>query len=264
MVTARPPGRAGCGRAPGSATSRRPTAPPHGRRVDIEADDVLELGHELGIVQSSKRRTRCGARPCAFQMRCTRRHADAGRIGHGGPTRNHIRANGSLNQAASCQGVHIGRSFATLAPNKESHPTHSTKNFPDRLLGRGISCRRNLPVGFIHLPASIARTAHGCGQRQHNARNSIRTRGSFKATEASLTADQADSMPVSPSSPCSGIHNRLHGPLHRLVVDRIDVGELVRDRLQELRALAPSQRGDNQDESSVNQDEKGEMGGTRS
>ena len=27
------------------------------------------------------------------------------------------------------------------------------KNFPDRLLGRGISCGRNLPVGFIHLPA---------------------------------------------------------------------------------------------------------------
>ena len=51
--------------------------------------------------------------------------------------------------------------------------------------------------------------------------------------EASLTiaADQADSMPVSPSSPCSGIHNRLHGPLHRLVVDRIDVGEFGRDRL---------------------------------
>ena len=82
------------------------------------------------------------------------------------------------------------------------------------------------------------------GQRQHNARNSIRRRGGFKATEASLTiaADQADTMPVSPSSPCSGIHNRLHGLLHRLVVDRIDVGELVRDRLQELRALARSQQ----------------------
>ena len=74
--------------------------------------------------------------------------------------------------------------------------------------------------GAAPVPIS-ERTAHGCGQRQHDARNSIRTRGSFKATEASLTiaADQADAMPVSPSSPCSGIHNRLHGPLHCLVVD---------------------------------------------
>jgi hypothetical protein len=67
----------------------------------------------------------------------------------------------------------------------------------------------------------------------------------FKATEASLTiaADQSDSMPVLPSSSCSGIHNRLHGSLHRLVVvDRIDVTEFVRDRLKELRALARSQQ----------------------
>ena len=46
-----------------------------------------------------------------------------------------------------------------------------------------------------------------------------------------------------PSSSCSGIHNRLHGSLHRLVVvDRIDVTEFVRDRLKELRALARSQQ----------------------
>ena len=84
----------------------------------------------------------------------------------------------------------------------------------------------------------------GAGSGSTTLGISIRTRGSFKATEASLTiaADQADSMSVSPSSPCGGIHNRFHSPLHRLVVDRIDVGELVRDRLQELRALARSQQ----------------------
>ena len=53
---------------------------------------------------------------------------------------------------------------------------------------------------------------------------------------------EADSTPASPSSSCGGIHNRLHGLLHRLVVYRIDVGEFVRDRLQELRALARSQQ----------------------
>ena len=145
---------------------------------------------------------------------------------------------------------HLHRGPLSVAPNytravqRHCGRSRGVSKSAKVALGRGISCRRNLPVGFIHLPASIARTAHGCGQRQHNARNSIRRRGSFKATEASLTiaADQADSMPVSPSSPCSGIHNRLHGPLHRLVVDRIDVGELVRDRLQELRALARSQQ----------------------
>ena len=70
----------------------------------------------------------------------------------------------------------------------------------------------------------------------------------FKATEASLTiaADQSDSMPVLPSSSCSGIHNRLHGSLHRLVVDRIDVGEFVRDRARTASArpvAAAPQRG---------------------
>ncbi|HEY7194902.1 MAG TPA: hypothetical protein VH439_14265 [Gemmatimonadales bacterium] len=44
-----------------------------------------------------------------------------------------------------------------------------------------------------------------------------------------------ESMSASPSSPCSGIHNRVHRPLHRLVVDRVDVGKFVRDRLKKLR-----------------------------
>ena len=112
----------------------------------------------------------------------------------------------------------------------------------------GIRVRLQLPflceldhtTGIVHTPMELMHLVL-FGARQ---RNSIRTRGSFKATKASLTiaAAQADSMPVSPSSPCSGIHNRLHGLLHRLVVDRIDVGEFVRDRLQELRALARSQQ----------------------
>ena len=31
----------------------------------------LSLGTNSGSFESLKRRTRCGARPCAFQMRCT-------------------------------------------------------------------------------------------------------------------------------------------------------------------------------------------------
>ena len=64
------------------------------------------------------------------------------------PTRR-VPANGSLNRAASCQGVHIGRSFANWRPTRNHIRFIRLKNFPDRLLGRGISCRRNLPVGFI-------------------------------------------------------------------------------------------------------------------
>jgi hypothetical protein len=35
----------------------------------------------------------------------------------------------------------------------------------------------------------------------------------------------------------SGIHSRVHRPLHRFVVDRINVGEFARDQLQKLAAL---------------------------
>ena len=42
-----------------------------GRRIDVEADDVAQLGDELGSLDSLNWRTRCGARPCARQMRCT-------------------------------------------------------------------------------------------------------------------------------------------------------------------------------------------------
>ena len=45
------------------------------------------------------------------------------------PTRR-VPANGSLNRAASCQVVHIGRSFGNLAPNKNHI---RLKNFAERL-----------------------------------------------------------------------------------------------------------------------------------
>ena len=44
-------GPAGCGRAPGSGISHRPRAPGWRRRIDVQADDVLELGGERGIVR---------------------------------------------------------------------------------------------------------------------------------------------------------------------------------------------------------------------
>jgi hypothetical protein len=42
-----------------------------GRRINIKPDDIPEPGHEVGVVESLKWRIRCGARPCARQMRCT-------------------------------------------------------------------------------------------------------------------------------------------------------------------------------------------------
>ena len=65
-------GRAGCGRAPGSGSSRRPTAPRHGpagRRRGRRRRAAC--GTKSGSLESLKRRTRCGAKPCARQMRCT-------------------------------------------------------------------------------------------------------------------------------------------------------------------------------------------------
>ena len=42
-------------------------------RVDVQADDVLELGGELGSVERLKVRMRCGWRSWAAQMRWTER-----------------------------------------------------------------------------------------------------------------------------------------------------------------------------------------------
>ncbi len=47
------------------------------RRIEIEADHVAQLGANAGSVDSLKRRTRCGWRPCAAQIRCTERSDDA-------------------------------------------------------------------------------------------------------------------------------------------------------------------------------------------
>ncbi len=41
-------------------------------RIDIEADDFLELVDEFGVVGEFERRTRCGCSPCRVQMRAPR------------------------------------------------------------------------------------------------------------------------------------------------------------------------------------------------
>ena len=43
------------------------------RRVHVEPDHVAQLGGEAGSLDSLKVRTRCGASPCAAQIRCTER-----------------------------------------------------------------------------------------------------------------------------------------------------------------------------------------------
>ena len=57
-------------------------------RIDIQADDVLELGGEVGIGRELEGADRCGCRPCAAQIRCTERketpaacHRPAGPVG---------------------------------------------------------------------------------------------------------------------------------------------------------------------------------------
>jgi hypothetical protein len=34
------------------------------RRIDVEADDVPQFGHKLGIARSLNWRTQCGCNPC--------------------------------------------------------------------------------------------------------------------------------------------------------------------------------------------------------
>ena len=54
-------GRAGYGRAPGSGSSRRPTAyQAMRRRVEIEPDHVAQLGGKSRVLRQLKWRTRCG------------------------------------------------------------------------------------------------------------------------------------------------------------------------------------------------------------
>src|SRR5687768_14269445 len=42
-----------------------------GRRIDVEPDDVAQLGANCGSLESLNRRNRCGWSPCARQMRRT-------------------------------------------------------------------------------------------------------------------------------------------------------------------------------------------------
>jgi hypothetical protein len=42
-------------------------------RIDIEANDILDLGGNFGSFDSVKVRTRCGLRPCAAKIRCALR-----------------------------------------------------------------------------------------------------------------------------------------------------------------------------------------------
>jgi hypothetical protein len=41
------------------------------RRVDVQPDNVAQLGDELCVARQFDCRTRCGWRPCERQMRCT-------------------------------------------------------------------------------------------------------------------------------------------------------------------------------------------------
>ena len=43
------------------------------RRIEIEPDHVAQFGGKTGSCDSLNRRTRCGCRPCAAQIRCTER-----------------------------------------------------------------------------------------------------------------------------------------------------------------------------------------------
>ena len=43
------------------------------RRVEIESDHIAQFWRQTGSCDSLKRRTRCGCRPCAAQIRCTQR-----------------------------------------------------------------------------------------------------------------------------------------------------------------------------------------------
>ena len=43
------------------------------RRVEIESDHIAQFAANAGSCDSLRRRTRCGCRPCAAQMRCTER-----------------------------------------------------------------------------------------------------------------------------------------------------------------------------------------------
>ena len=49
-------------------TSRRSTAPRHGRRIDIEADDIRRLLREFRVLGQLECRQRWGLRPWAFQI----------------------------------------------------------------------------------------------------------------------------------------------------------------------------------------------------
>ena len=62
-------GRVVCGRGPGSASSRRSTAPPHAPVAPRRGRQCrVSLSAKAGSFESLNRRQRCGARPCACQI----------------------------------------------------------------------------------------------------------------------------------------------------------------------------------------------------
>ena len=145
------------------ATSRRPTAPRHGPAGRHRGRRCRwSLGTNSGSFESLKRRTRCGARPCAFQMRCTEDDADAGRLGHGGsgPVGRLVRRLGAVR--ATTRSMTSWPSGATREGRVLSRSSPSTPSSAKR------SCQRQTQVFDLPGPPHDLDGAEAARRKQHD------------------------------------------------------------------------------------------------
>ena len=116
------------------------TAHGMGRRVDIEADDVLELGHELGIVRELEAADAVRRQAVRLPDALHRGHADAGRLGHGGSVQWVASCGGSVAVRATTRSMTSWPSGATREGRVLSRSSPSTPSSAKR------SCQRQTQV----------------------------------------------------------------------------------------------------------------------
>ena len=158
-------------------TSRRPTAPGVRRRIDIQPDDVLELGGERRDRSSSlKVRMRCGCRPCAAQIRCTertlmpagRRHRAAGPVGRLAGRRR-ARSASTTGRPRPRPATAACRAGRVLSRSSPRHPSAMNRSCQRHTVGLATpACR---VIAIVPTPSPLNRTIRAPGARARRDRS---------------------------------------------------------------------------------------------
>ena len=135
-----------------------------GGRIDIEADDVADLGGELRIVGQLKVRKRCGVRPWARQMRWTEVRLTPAALAITRPVQWVVSPGGSPRVKATIRSVTSSASLGTRAGRVLSRRRPSTPSVMNR------SCQRQTAVWLTPAARMIVAVPSPSGRRQHDPR----------------------------------------------------------------------------------------------